>query len=197
MIAEAALSDEQVYARLLAGEVAGLEQLMARYYRAIFGFCARQTGDRHLAEDLTQEVFTRLVAYSGVPPVRFRSWIYTIAANLVRDHFRSAGYQRSRPVPDDEQIEQHASPGALLTGEAAYRQVEQRQGLGEALARLPLEMRTTLILRFYHDLSLEEIAQATSVPVGTVKSRMFRALAALRPMLSDLPETLEREAPNA
>lgn len=196
MVNDVTEPDEQVYARLLGGDATALEPLMARYYRVIFSFCLRQTDNRHLAEDLAQEVFTRLVTYRGVVPTRFRSWIFTIAANLVRDYFRSAAFQRTRPVPKDEQIEQ-IGRGPLLIDDGAYRQVEQRQGLSAALARLPPEMRTALILRFYHDLPLEEIAQTTGVPVGTVKSRIFRALSALRPMLGEQPGTLESETKHA
>ena len=178
------ISDEALYARLLAGDEPALESLLHRYHAPLLRFLYRHTGDPHRAEDLVQETFARVVTYQGEPPRRFRAWAFTIAANLARDHLRSA-YQR-REQPDPLQLGDEASP--LLTDagpgadELALRSSDRREVVA-ALQALSASHREVVVLRFYHDMSLEEIAAVTGAPLGTVKSRLFHALKHLKATL--------------
>src|SRR5918998_262095 len=162
-------SDEALYAAVLGGDQQALEELVRRYHHPLLQFVYRQTGDRHLAEDLVQELFTRLVTYPGAPPQRFRPWALTIARNLVHDHFRS-GYARR------EHVLQPAEHDAMADVPDTTPQ------MGERLERAA-NQREVLVLRFYDELKLEEIAAVTNAPVGTVKSRLFHALKQLQARL--------------
>src|SRR3712207_9510231 len=94
--------DGALYAAVLGGDQQALEELVRRYHRPLLQFVYRQTGDRHLAEDLVQELFTRLVTYRGAPPRQFRPWAITITRNLVRDHFRSGYVRREHVILPEE-----------------------------------------------------------------------------------------------
>lgn len=177
------ISDEELYRRLLGGDEGALEALVHRYHGPLLGFLYRQTGDRYLAEDLVQEAFTRLITYRGQVPQRFRAWAFTIAANLARDHLRSAYHRREQADAFDVWGETERS--ALLTDsspgadELLLRDADRREVV-EALQFLSPTHRETVILRFYHDLRIDEVAEVTGVPAGTVKSRLFHALKQLK-----------------
>lgn len=176
------IADEELYRRILAGDESSLEALVHRYHSPLLGFLYRQLGDRHLAEDLVQECFTRLVTYQGEVPRRFKAWAFTIANNLARDHFRSAYHRHVQADAMEEQGPIHLAdcdPGAdeLLLRDADRRAVvEALQGLN------PLQ-REVLILKFYQEMRIEEIAEVTGAPVGTVKTRLFHGLKHLKARL--------------
>lgn len=186
-------TDEALYRRVLAGDVSALETLVPRYHAPLLAFLFRLTGDRQQAEDLVQETFTRLVTYRGAPPDRFRPWAFAIARNLALDHLRvTARRQAIAPVtaaPDDDPLIDipDPAPGAL---DLVLRD-DDRRAVAAALQRLPPHQREAVVLRFYHDLSLAEIAEVTGVAVGTVKSRLFHGLRRLQGWL-----TTEYTAPN-
>ncbi|MFZ5814300.1 MAG: RNA polymerase sigma factor [Bacillota bacterium] len=177
------ITDEELYRRLLSGDESSLEALVHRYHSPLLGFLYRQTGDRHLAEDLVQECFTRLVTYRGEPPRTFRAWAFTIAGNLARDHFRSAYRRREQADAMEEQGPVHLAeiePGAdeLLLRDA------DRRAVVEALQLLSPSQREALILKFYHEMRVDEIAEVTGAPPGTVKSRLFHGLKQMKRHLS-------------
>ena len=187
-------SDEALYRRLLAGDVAALEALVPRYHGPLLAFLFRLTGDRQQAEDLVQETFTRIVTYRGEPPTRFRPWAFTVARNIALDHLRTAARRqaiapRVTPSADDDPFitVPDPDPGAL---DLVLRD-DDRRTVAAALQQLPPHQRETVVLRFYHDLSLNEIAEVTGVTVGTVKSRLFHGLRRLKTLLID-----EYRAPN-
>ncbi len=170
------LDDETLYRQVLHGNEAALIELVQRYHVPLYKFLCRFTGDVALADDLTQETFTRLLTYQGVPPTHFKSWAYTVARNLARDYFKSARYRYERAADFEEQAEVFSDD----TGFAAH----DRETVIQALAKLSPDHREVLILRFYHDLKLDEIADVTHTPVGTVKSRLFHALKQMKGFLA-------------
>lgn len=175
------VSDETLYRQVMAGDRGALGALVARYHGPLRQFLARQTGDVMRADDLVQETFTRLLTHQGAPPDRFRPWVYTIAANLARDDFRSAYHRRVQADPfDSDSPSTPKGTGPLRPlDEALERDADRRQVL-QALQRLSQDHRAVVILRYYHDLPLEEIAAITGAPLGTVKSRLFYALKQLK-----------------
>lgn len=175
------ISDEVLYARLLAGDEGALEALVHRYHAALFGFLYRQTGDRFVAEDLLQEAFTRLVTYQGEAPRRFRAWAFTIAANLGRDHFRSA-YQRHEAPDTLDTWGESLRDGGPGADELLLRDADRRE-VADALQRLNPVQREVLVLKFFHEMRIEEIAEVTCAPLGTVKSRLFHGLKHMKSML--------------
>lgn len=168
--------DETLYRQVLQGKEAALIELVRRYHVPLYKFLCRYTGDVALADDLTQETFTRLITYQGVPPTHFKSWAYTVARNLARDHFKSARYRLERAADGAEET-------AVFFEDTDFA-ADDREAVVHALAKLSPDHREVLILRFYHDLKLEEIADVTSTPVGTVKSRLFHALKQMKGFLA-------------
>jgi RNA polymerase sigma-70 factor, ECF subfamily len=178
-------ADEALYAKTLKGDRAALEILVERYHPQLFKFLYRMTGLEQTAEDLAQESFIRLITYRGEPPRRFKYWAFTLAANLARDHFRSAAYQREEGLDTFE-----TSLGADEGVEKAVLQSVNHQQAAQLLRSLPEEFREILVLRFYHDLKLEEIAEILSIPLSTVKTRLYRALKMARQKLACEEELL-------
>jgi RNA polymerase sigma-70 factor (ECF subfamily) len=170
------LDDETLYRQVLAGSKTALVKLAERYHAPLYKFLCRYTGDTTLADDLTQETFTRLLTHEGAPPTRFKAWVYAIARNLARDHFKSARYRHERSTDFEGDTDTIANDDPPTS--------DARDEVIRALARLSPDHREVLILRFYHDLKLEEIADVTHAPVGTVKSRLFHALKQVKGFLA-------------
>lgn len=170
------MDDETLYRQVLKGGETALVELVNRYHNPLYKFLCRYTGDTALADDLVQETFTRLLTYQGEPPTRFKSWVYAIASNFARDYFKSAHsrYERATNFNDDAEA---------LPDDFSFAPDDRAEVIA-ALAKLSPEHREVLILRFYHDLRLEEIAEITSIPIGTVKSRLFHALKGLKGFLA-------------
>jgi RNA polymerase sigma-70 factor (ECF subfamily) len=184
-------SDEQVYARVRAGDRAALAGLVERYHGPLLKFLVRMTGQTQSAEDLVQDTFIRLLTFHGTPPERFRPWIYQVARNLARDTFRSAVVRRELVMRPDSNLEDQA--GAVEHDvENLAQQAWDGQHVIALLQRLPENQREALVLRFYHEMPLEEIAEITGAPLGTVKSRLFHGLRRARQLL-ELDEVKQYE----
>lgn len=174
--------DEQVYARVRAGERTAMVMLVERYYGPLLKFLTRMTGLPQTAEDLVQDTFIRVLRYRGVSPHCFRPWIYQIARNLARDTFRSAARHRETEyLPGEgQEDEQEADP---FDTESLALQISTRQQVNALLQDLPASQREVVVLRFYQELSLKEISTITGAPLGTVKSRLFHGLRRARQIL--------------
>ncbi len=167
------LSDLEL-ARAASDDLDAFAELIRRHQDFVFGAVLRVVKDRSQAEDLAQEAFLR--AYRGLEGFRgdaaVRSWLYRIATNLATN-----AVTRRREYPSDTMPEQAArgrGPGREL--EAA----ELRAHLRAAIAGLPDELRVPLVLREYDELSYQEIADTTGLPLNTVRTRILRARRALR-----------------
>lgn len=181
------IADEILYQQVLeTGSEAAMSELVARYYGALRRFLWRQTGSREVAEDLVQETFTRLIRYQGETPTYFKAWLYRIASNLAQDFYRSA-YQRRHMDKGLDNPEIKAQQETLADSEALPEEIllsnEIREGITGALQQLSPAHREVVLLRFYHSMRLEEIAEVTGVSAGTVKSRLFYALKQLKVMI--------------
>ena len=173
-------------AAVLAGNRAALAVLVGRYHAPLLGYLYRLVGgDRPLAEDLVQETLLRLLrqrTYQSKRP--FKPWLYTIATNLSRDHFKSAAVRQSlrRRDYDDALLlqvrDQAASP------EVRALEAEQSGEVRLALAHLREEYRVVILLRFYQGFTLQEIAETLHIPMGTVKSRLSVAVRTLRAVIA-------------
>jgi len=160
-------SDEELVGRLAHGEEAALAELLGRYERPLSSFLYRHTGGRDV-EDLYQETWMRVVrsVERFDRERRFSTWLYKIALNLARDWHR-------RPPPDASDSDPAGDDSAELA------RAEAGIDVSRLLAQLSEAHREVLILRFYHDLSEEQVAEILECPRGTVKSRMHHALAKL------------------
>ncbi|HZE79771.1 MAG TPA: RNA polymerase sigma factor [Candidatus Polarisedimenticolia bacterium] len=158
------------------GEMLGV--LFERYHVPLFNFYLKLTGDRTASEDLVQEVFFRILKYrhSYRPDTAFRAWMYQIARNARIDLLR-----KHRP---ETNLEPEMSP-AVAPMDTAQQSQEARL-LHSALMQISEDKREVLILSRFQDLKYEEIAQLLGCEVGTVKTRVHRALQDLRQIFQQL-----------
>ena len=166
-----------------------LNDLIIRYQHRLLRYLLYLTANRELAEDLFQEVWMRVLTrgaqFNG--KARFETWLFTIARNLMIDQ------RRKRTMGSlDELFETGTDDDRPMSFEVADDQpspfdrsanVEDRERIAEALLQLDTLYREVLVLRFHEEMSLEEIAKVTRAPLSTVKSRLYRGLAAVKPML--------------
>jgi RNA polymerase sigma-70 factor (ECF subfamily) len=166
-----------------------LDQLIEQYQHRLLRYLLFLTGKREIAEDLFQETWMRVLLrgsqYNG--KARFDTWLFTIARNLVIDLSRkrtmSSLDEMSESGEDDRPFE---IAGAGLSPLEQFQLSEDRAEVSQVLLRLESSYREVLVLRFYDELSLEEIAGVTKAPLSTVKSRLYRGLAALKPEMEQL-----------
>jgi len=189
-------ADEQVRQESLAvaqglkRQDAGLlDELIVRYQHRLLRYLLYLTSNREMAEDLFQEVWMRVLVRGGQfnGQARFDTWLFTIARNLVIDQ------RRKRTMSSlDELFEGHSEDDRPMSFEVAdgeptpfdkFSNLEDRERIAGALMQLDTLHREVLVLRFHEELSLEEIAKVTRAPLSTVKSRLYRGLAAIKPKL--------------
>ena len=166
-----------------------LDELIVRYQHRLLRYLMYLTGQRELAEDLFQEVWMRVLVrgqqYNG--NARFETWLFTIARNLVIDQ------RRKRTLSSlDELVEGAGEDDRAMSWELAddcptpfdqFSRLEDREVIAAALLELDTLHREVLVLRFQEELSLEEIAKVTQAHLSTVKSRLYRGLAMIKPRL--------------
>jgi RNA polymerase sigma-70 factor (ECF subfamily) len=177
------LSDEAIMARVQGGETGLLDLLVRRYEKPLYGFAFRLLAERTAAEDAFQETFLRVLrkraSYRiGCP---LRPWLYQICLNACRDALRKRARRPETELPERLALADPApGPEALSAQSALAERVRQ------AVAALPEKHREVFLLHHYQGLAYPEIADILSIPLGTVKSRMFHASQKLSLALQDL-----------
>lgn len=170
--------DRQAIEACRRGESEAFDRLVERYQRHVYRLCYRYVNNHHDANDLAQEVF--LKAYRALGRFRgdssFSTWLYRIAVNTCLN-FRSARRPQTHELSDGL-----ADPASGVA--ARLEHDERSRRVLEAVARLPEKQKATVILKVYHDLTHEEVAQILGASVGTVKANLFHALGNLRKMLA-------------
>lgn len=178
------VTDKQLVLRVQKGDKNAFDLLVIKYQQKIMSLISRYVHDSHEVQDVAQEAFIK--AYRALPGFRgesaFYTWLYRIAINTAKNHLVS----RSRRPPgsdvDVEDAQYLEAADALRDGEtpeAALFGDELRATVNDALAALPDDLRTAVTLREFDGLSYEEIAEIMECPVGTVRSRIFRAREAI------------------
>jgi RNA polymerase sigma-70 factor, ECF subfamily len=178
-------SDEQLMAAVMAGDQVALAALVARHHGPLLGYLYRLTGgDQHLAEDLVQETLLHVLRQHTYQTGRpFKPWLYRIATNLARDHFKSAAVRTSSHEADEEEAFLQVEDSEPDPEELALA-AEQGSEVRAALVQLGEEYRVVLVLRFYQGFRLQEIAEVLHIPLGTVKSRLSVGVHRLRAILT-------------
>ncbi|MFZ1536504.1 MAG: RNA polymerase sigma factor RpoE [Chromatiaceae bacterium] len=185
------LGDQELVARAQAGDKRAFDLLMLKYQQKVAGLIARYLRDPNEVQDVAQEAFIK--AYRALGGFRgesaFYTWLYRIAINAAKNHLASRGRRPPRDDLEMEVAEQLESGGRLRemgTPENHLLSEEIGQTVQQALEELPEDLRTAIVLRELEGLSYEEIAVAMDCPIGTVRSRIFRARDAIDKRLSPL-----------
>lgn len=159
------------------GEGTGATRLFQRYSGPLLRFTGRMLGNAAEAEEVTQDVFLKLVSradqYDGRAPVR--SWLFAIATNACRDRLRRTMRRKSVAL---DSVAEVAEPGIPVDERLADRQ--RRETVRHALARLSDEQREALVLARYHGMPYADIALTLNISEGAVKTRIFRAMETLK-----------------
>jgi RNA polymerase sigma-70 factor, ECF subfamily len=175
-----------------------LDELIVRYQHRLLRYLLYLTGNRELAEDLFQEVWMRVMVrgsqYNG--QARFETWLFTIARNLLIDHRRKRTMNSLDELFETGGDDDRPMAFEITDGEPTpferFVNLEDRERIAAALLELDTLHREVLVLRFHEELSLDEIAKVTKAPLSTVKSRLYRGLAMIRPKLEQTqPQLLE------
>jgi RNA polymerase sigma-70 factor (ECF subfamily) len=166
--------DALLVVRAQLGDRRSLAELVGHWHEPLWRYVRGMLDRPGLADDVSQEVWA--AALRALPalrqPQRFAPWLFTIARRAVMDHLREK-YRQADPLDGD------------TTGGDEVAAVLDRAQVAEGLAELPVCEREVLILFYLYDLALEECAQVLGIPVGTVKSRLFRARRLLRDRLTE------------
>ena len=174
-----AKAEAGLLARCRQGDQQAFRELVDRYKDLVFGLVSRSTSDRARAEDLAQEVFLRI--HRGLPYFRgeatLTTWIYRIVLNLLSQE--SQKRRAAREVALNPELPSH-EPRA---GDRAARDLELRDRLDKAMARLPAHYRLLIAGHYLQDVKYEDLAEALDIPLGTVKTHLHRAKQQLRALL--------------
>jgi RNA polymerase sigma-70 factor (ECF subfamily) len=177
------LTDDELVARSIGGDAESFNELITRWERPIYALAYRVIGREEDARDVCQETFLR--AFRALPgfkgEAKFSSWLYRIALNLCRDWIRR---QRRTPVV---QMPEGIEPSELAAERGPVESIEELVGrrqlsavVEEAMMLLPEEQRTAIVLKEYHGMTFQEIADMQGCPLSTVKTRLYQGLTVLR-----------------
>ena len=180
------VNERDLIGRCRAGDEAAFGELVDRYKDLIFAIIARTVPDRRKAEDLAQEVFLRV--HRGLPYIRgdarLSTWIYRITANVclqIRERQDPAVISIDGPAADSER--RPREPGAR---DGAFDAIELRDRLDKAVAQLPAQDRFLIAAHYLQGVQYEDLADAAGIPLGTVKTHLYRAKRRLREILEGM-----------
>lgn len=176
-------TDEELVARSMDGDVDSFNQLVLRWERPIYALAYRVIGRDEDARDVAQETFLR--AFRALPgfkgQAKFSSWLYRIALNLCRDWIRRKKRTPVVDMPEGVDVsELAAEQGPVESIEDLVARQEMSRIVAEGMKLLPDEQRTAIVLKEYHGLTFQEIANLQGCPLSTVKTRLYQGLAVLR-----------------
>jgi RNA polymerase sigma-70 factor (ECF subfamily) len=186
--------DAELVEQAKQGKMAAFELLVNRYQQKVANVIAKFIKDRHEIQDVAQEVFIKV--FRALPNFRgdssFYTWIYRIAVNTSKNHLVAKSRRIQNTQVEFEEAESFGTNEdhrSLDTPDAVYSRGELEQTMAKAIAQLPEDLKTAIVLREVDGLSYEEIAAEMDCPIGTVRSRIFRARdaidVALRPLLEE------------
>ncbi len=177
-------TDRELIQLVVAGDREAFDQIMRVHEDRVFSVCVRIMGDREPALDATQEtfltVFRKADQFKGESALG--TWIYRIAVNTCYDQLRKLKRRRTDALPD------HLEPSDPMA-EEAMDSAAMRPEIRAALDELPVEFRSAIVLSDIEGMSLPQVSEVLGVPVGTVKSRVFRGRRILAKRLGNQPAT--------
>ena len=182
-----AWSDEELVARSIGGDLDSFNQLVVRWERPIYALAYRVIGREEDARDVCQETFLRAFrarrGFKG--QAKFSSWLYRITLNLCRDWIRRERRAPTAQAPEGVDLVELASSeqGDVETVEDLVSRRLLGRAVARAMAGLPEDQRTAIVLKEYHGLTFQEIADLLDCPLSTVKTRLYQGLSVLRRQL--------------
>ncbi len=183
--------DQALVERVQQGDKQAFDILVLKYQNKIIQLAYRYVKDHDEAMDVAQEAFIK--AYRSLDRFRgdsaFFTWIYRIAINTAKNHLVASGRRPPRTDLDAQEAEQYEGAAGLkeyATPEQVLLRDELKQTIASAIRELPDDLRTAITLRELEGLSYEEIAQTMECPIGTVRSRIFRARDAIEKKMNSL-----------
>lgn len=177
--------DEELIELTRRGETCAFDEIIDRYYKPIYRYVRRTTGSDQISEELTQEIFVKVYRaarlFDTKSKYKFKSWIFTIAVNHTRDYLRKYLREIKPTSLDSSWQEEKKTFASLLEGreKQPYKIMEQKelaQEVQNILLELPESLREIIILAYYEKLTYNEIAEVLNIPLGTVKSRLHKAV---------------------
>lgn len=186
------MPDEELWQRIKTGDPDALSVLYDRYAPRVRGIALRMTRESALAEEIVQEVFTKIWMTTSYDPTRglFHHWITTVARNVTIDALRRR--MRVNDFPASETIySDRLSRESLKAHTSEVDAYDLRSDLAHALAHLRQEDYEVVRLTYFEGFTLTEVARILSLPIGTVKTRLHRALLALRARMDDWKEGVQ------
>ncbi|MEY1661423.1 RNA polymerase sigma factor RpoE [Isoalcanivorax beigongshangi] len=187
------MSDEELVKRCQKGDQRAFDLLVRKYQHRIFALISRYVRDQDEVQDIAQEAF--LKAWRALPRFRgdsaFYTWLYRIAVNTAKNHLVAQGRRPPGSDVDAGEAEQFVGADGLHefgTPESLALSEELEQAIHGAINALPQELKTAVTLREFEGLSYEDIAAVMDCPVGTVRSRIFRAREAIDQVVRPLME---------
>ena len=189
--------DQALVERVQRGDKGAFDLLVLKYQHRIGHLVSRYVHDAHESQDVTQEAFIK--AYRGLKNFRgesaFYTWLYRIAINTSKNHLVTMGRKITDTGIDAADAEQFESGSALRDPASPEREAmtdEIAASVRASIEALPEDLRTAIVLREFEGMSYEEIAQAMDCPIGTVRSRIFRAREAIDDNLEPLIDERRR-----
>ncbi|MCB5236844.1 MAG: RNA polymerase sigma factor [Niallia nealsonii] len=173
--------DQELVREILSGSEAAMEVLTRKYYRPIFAFVYRKVGEKEIAYDLTQEIFIKMMkkihTYSNKK--KFSSWLFMIALNHCRDYWKSNEFKRLSMQTELQDIQQNEQQQVSYI----FENKETREQIKQAMESLPEYQKEALILKYFHQMKIKEIAELTNSNASTVKSRLKQGIGKLAVLL--------------
>jgi len=184
------ISDETLVERFRAGDITAFDTIVERHQHKVYAIAYRMTRNREDSLDIAQEVFLRAHRSIGQwRPLRgFRHWLYRIATNMTIDVLRKR-QRRAGVIVDGEDFSMDRGIAGPTNSRGPVERItieEMGCQIGKAIEKLPERQRAVIVLRYYEDMSIKEIAAVVGCTEGTVKTHLFRATGKLRDLLDHL-----------
>ncbi|MGD9347060.1 MAG: sigma-70 family RNA polymerase sigma factor [Candidatus Aminicenantes bacterium] len=177
--------DKDLVRRTLGGDKEAFEMIVQRYKQPLLNYIGRMVGERELALDFTQDVFIKTYAslHTYRPQHKFSTWLFKIASNLTIDYWRKKkidafSLDQSRYSEDDRPSIQ--IPSRDLSIAEKFELTEVRKQIEKAMEKIPPALRELFVWRHINEFSYDEIAEIKSLPVGTIKNKVFQAKELIR-----------------
>ena len=182
--------DNELVRKTLRGDRKAFEAIVMKYQQPIVNYLGRMTGERENSLDFAQDVFMKAYASlsSFKPRYKFSTWLFKIASNVMIDHWRKkkiAAVSLDRTIDDGENEYTIQIADDEETVVKKYEGAQLRARIEDVLKKLPEHLRELFVLRHINEFSYEEIAEIKSLPVGTVKNRVFQSKEMLRSLLGE------------